>query len=121
LSKKECCAGASLVSSGGRFRISLRERDVCASKPVLAGFDPFSIAVDSEEALRKLAARCVELAIAPGGIQDRGEFGAALDIPDPDGTVLRFLWEPVEFRGQFFGFEFGDGPPRIYDTPRLRS
>jgi catechol-2,3-dioxygenase len=112
--------GVGLSDRDHGFRVSLRERNVCASRPHLDGFDPFAFQVDSEAALQRLVERCAQLGVSHGGIQGRGPFGAALDIPDPDGTVLRFLWEPVEFRDGFWGFEFGrNGAVELYDTPRI--
>ena len=34
--------------------------------------------------------RCAELDIEHGDVDDRGPFGLAMDVADPDGTVLRF-------------------------------
>lgn len=44
-----------------------------------------------------------------------------MDVPDPDGTVLRFFWEREnEETLRFMGLSFeADGPPILYDTPRL--
>jgi hypothetical protein len=58
---------------------------------VLTGFDVFAIEVRSVQDLRDLAARCERLGVAYRGVQDNGEWGAYLDIADPDGTVVRFL------------------------------
>jgi hypothetical protein len=50
-----------------------------------------------------------------------GDFGLALDIADPDGTLLRFVAGPhTGPSGGFAGIEFGSGPPIVYDQPRLR-
>ena len=65
--------------------------------------------------------RCVELGIEHGDVHDRGDFGIAMGIADPDGTVLRFVAGPrTGPPGGLAGIEFGPGPPNIYDQPRLR-
>ena len=65
--------------------------------------------------------RCAELGIEHGDVHDRGDFGIAMDIADPDGTVLRFVaGAHTGPPGAFAGIEFGSGPPIIYDQPRLR-
>ena len=100
--------------------IGLREREYCASAPVLDGFDVCAFAVNTPDEMMTVTARCAELGIAHGEIEDRGEFGVAMDVPDPDGTVLRFVAGPhIGPVGTFFGLEFGAGPPTFYDQPRL--
>ncbi len=70
--------------------------------------------------MTSVIARCDELGIAHGDVHDRGEFGIAMDIADPDGTVLRFVAGPhTGTPGTFAGLEFGPGPPIIYHQPRL--
>jgi len=75
----------------------------------------------SRQALADLAANCDRLAIGHGPIQDRGPNEAAVDVPDPDGTVLRFILEREnEETLRFTGLSFDTGmPPAFYDTPRL--
>ena len=75
----------------------------------------------NREALADLAAKCDRLGIEHGPIQDRGPNEAVVDVPDPDGTVLRFFWEREdEETSRFLGLSFGaDGQPAFYDTPRL--
>ncbi|MEV2268189.1 VOC family protein [Nonomuraea africana] len=112
--------GVQLSAADGGFAIALRERAFCASTPDLDGFDAFALEVESVAALHELAARCERLAIACGGVQDRGEYGANLDIPDPDGTVLRFLAGNVIGPGAFLGVDLdGEGRPSIYAEPKL--
>ena len=113
--------GAALRSPEAGFSFALRERQYCASQPDLAGFDVVSVHMASREALAELAAKCDRLGIGHGPIQDRGPNEAIVDVPDPDGTVLRFLWEREnEETLRFAGLSFGaDGPPTVYDTPRL--
>ena len=113
--------GVVLADHAAGFVIGLRQREYCASTPVLDGFDVCAFMVDAPEQMETVAARCVELGIAHEDIQDRGEFGIAMDVPDPDGTVLRFVAGPhTGPAGTFFGLEFGAGAPTRYDQPRLR-
>jgi catechol 2,3-dioxygenase-like lactoylglutathione lyase family enzyme len=112
--------GVVLADHAAGFVIGLREREYCASSPVLDGFDVCAFMVETVDQMSAVVARCDELGIAHGEIHDRGEFGIAMDVPDPDGTVLRFVaglhsGPP----GAFAGVEFGPGPPGIYHQPRL--
>jgi catechol 2,3-dioxygenase-like lactoylglutathione lyase family enzyme len=110
--------GAVLVHRPTGFLIGLRDRQVVPGSPVLAGFDAFSIGVSSVDALHRLRDRCDRFGIDHGEPVDRGPGGWHLDVPDPDGTVVRFL-SPVEDVG-FAGVEFfADGTMTFYDRPRL--
>ena len=113
--------GAALRSPEASFLIALRQREFCASQPDLAGFDVVALNLATRQALTRFAARCDRLGIEHSPVQDRGPDEAVVDVPDPDGTVLRFLWErQSEQRMRFIGLSFdGDGPPACYDTPRL--
>ena len=112
--------GVVLADHAAGFVIGLRQREYCASTPVLDGFDVCAFMVSTPEQMVTVAARCVELGIAHGDIHDRGEFGIAMDVADPDGTVLRFVAGPhTGPSGTFAGLEFGAGPPTHYDQPRL--
>lgn len=112
--------GVSLVDRAVGFAIALRDRQFSASTPNLAGFDYVALAVATREALHDLAAKCDRLAITHGGVRDNGPFGSNLDVPDPDGTVLRFLWEAPGAPTTFVGIEFdASGKPSTYDTPRF--
>lgn len=112
--------GVVLADHAAGFVIGLRQREYCASTPVLQGFDVCAFEVSSPEEMMAVVARCVELGIAHDEIQDRGEFGIAMDVPDPDGTVLRFVAGPhTGPPGTFFGLEFGTGALTRYDQPRL--
>ena len=51
--------------------------------------------VSAPEQMMTVGARCAELGIAHGDVHDRGEFGIAMDVADPDGTVLRFVADPL--------------------------
>jgi hypothetical protein len=110
------------MDPAGGFGIALRDRECCAGKPVLTGFDAFALEADSVAALHRLAERCERLGVAHGGVQDRGAYGASLDIADPDGTVLRFLANNPINEGRFLGVAFDDdGQPILYTTPKLTA
>jgi catechol-2,3-dioxygenase len=83
--------GAALRSPEAGLVFALRERQFCASQPNLAGFDLVALRMASREALAELAAKCDRLGIEHSPVQDRGPSEAVVDVPDPDGTVLRFL------------------------------
>lgn len=96
--------GAQLVDPTTGLGIALREREFCASRPDLTGFDPFAIEVESLDALHALAARCDGLGVAHGGVRDRGAYGANHPIVP----------------GRFLGVEFTvDGQSTVYASPRL--
>ena len=110
--------GAGLIDPQGRFNISLRDRSVCASQPDLHGFDVVAFLPASRSVLEDMVARCERLGVGHNGVQDTPA-GALLDVPDPDGTVLRFyhFTDPTEgFTGVLFrhGQHVGN-----YHTPRL--
>ena len=108
--------------------IGLREREYCASSPVLDGFDICAFMLRTAEEISTVIDQCAKLGIEHGDVHDRGEFGIAMDefgiamdIADPDGTVLRFVaGAHTGPPGAFAGIEFGSGPPIVYDQPRLR-
>lgn len=109
--------GAGLMDPDGRFSVGLRDRAVCASRPDLRGFDVVAFRPASRAVLDDLAAHCTHLGVEHRGIQDTPG-GAVLDIPDPDGTVLRFYHFTAPTEG-FMGVEFRDG--RVvgtFDAPR---
>jgi catechol 2,3-dioxygenase-like lactoylglutathione lyase family enzyme len=110
--------GAGLVDEQGRFAVALREREACAGRPSLDGFDVVAFLPDGEDVLRELVARCERLGVAHHGIR-RTPDGAVLDVPDPDGTVLRFYHYTGPLTG-FTGIESRDGAyTGRYDVPRL--
>ena len=112
--------GVVLADHDAGFVIGLRERAYCASSPVLEGFDVCAFMVESPEQMAAVIARCDDLGIAHGDVDDRCPFGQALDVPDPDGTVLRFVAGPhTGPPGGFAGVDFSAGPPTVYDQPRL--
>ena len=110
--------GAALIDPEQRFNIALRDRSVCASQPDLNGFDVVAFLPSTRTVLEDLAERCAHLGISRSDIQD-GPEGSRLDVPDPDGTVLRFYHFTAPTEG-FTGIEYREG--RLvgsYDTPRL--
>ena len=113
--------GAALRSPEAAVVLALRERQFCPSQPSLAGFDLVALRMASRKALAELAARCDRLGIEHSPVQARGPGEAVVDVPDPDGTVLRFFWEhETEQTLRFIGLCFDSaGPPEFYDVPRL--
>jgi catechol 2,3-dioxygenase-like lactoylglutathione lyase family enzyme len=110
--------GAALLDPLGRFNIALRDRSVCASQPNLDGFDVVAFLPKSRSLLDELVERCERLGVAHNGICATPA-GDRLDIPDPDGTVLRFYHFTAPTEG-FIGVEFRDGEVvGTYQTPRL--
>jgi catechol 2,3-dioxygenase-like lactoylglutathione lyase family enzyme len=110
--------GAGLIDPQQRFNIALRDRSVCASQPDLDGFDVVAFLPSSRTVLEDLAERCDRLGVARSEIQD-GPEGSRLDVPDPDGTVLRFYHFTAPTEG-FTGVEYRGGQlVRWYETPRL--
>jgi catechol 2,3-dioxygenase-like lactoylglutathione lyase family enzyme len=111
--------GAGLIDPQGRFNIALRDRSVCAAQPNLRGFDIIAFVPASRAVLDDIVGRCDRLGTAHSGIQDTPA-GPRLDVPDPDGTVLRFyhFTDPTD---RFTGIETRDGHHvGTYQTPRLR-
>jgi catechol 2,3-dioxygenase-like lactoylglutathione lyase family enzyme len=115
--------GAALFSREGGFSLALRERAFCASQPNLSGFDPFSLHIATRADLEEILERCDRLGIEHSPLQDRGPREAILDVPDPDGTVLRFYWVGAsDDDDRFTGIAFDDlGEVSFYDTPRLAT
>jgi hypothetical protein len=113
--------GAALRSPEAQFVVALRERQFCTGQPSLAGFDLVALHMSSRETLADLAAKCDRLGIEHSPVQDRGPDEAVVEVPDPDGTVLRFFWEREnEETLRFLGLSFdAGGPPTFYQTPRL--
>jgi catechol 2,3-dioxygenase-like lactoylglutathione lyase family enzyme len=113
--------GAALRSPEAQFVVALRERQFCTGQPRLAGFDLVGLHMSSRETLAGLSAKCDRLGIEHSPVQDRGPDEAVVEVPDPDGTALRFFWErESEETLRFLRLSFdADGPPAFYHTPRL--
>jgi catechol 2,3-dioxygenase-like lactoylglutathione lyase family enzyme len=110
--------GAALIDPRGRFNIALRDRTVCAGQPDLRGFDVLAFVPATRAVLDDMVSRCERLGIEHSGIQPTPA-GPRLDIPDPDGTVLRFyhFTDPTD---GFIGVQTQDGRHvGSYETPRL--
>lgn len=113
--------GAALRSDEGGFSFAFRLRGHCPGQPSLEGFDVVALHVADRDALVHLHERCDRLGVACSPVQDRGEHEAIVDVPDPDGTVLRFYWVDESADSSFVGMVFeGSGPPRFTSEPRLR-
>ncbi|NED96574.1 VOC family protein [Phytoactinopolyspora alkaliphila] len=112
--------GAVLVDREAGFLIGLRRRDAVSGSPRFPGFDLFTMGLSSVEALDELAAHCDDVGIEHGELLDRGPDGTQLDIPDPDGTVIRFLSPLGDDGPAFAGVELSAaGQMTFYSTPRL--
>src|SRR3954454_21439261 len=83
--------GVVLADHEAGFVIGLRQREYCASGPILDGFDVCAFMLRSPADMTTVLDRSAELGIEHGDVHDRGDFGVAMDVPDPDGTVLRFV------------------------------
>jgi catechol 2,3-dioxygenase-like lactoylglutathione lyase family enzyme len=110
--------GAGLIDPRERFCIALRDRTVCAGTPRLDGFDVFAFTPASRAVLDEIIARCERYGIRHAEPYDTPA-GTILDVPDPDGTVLRFYHFTAGTTG-FTGIESRDGAiVGSYSRPRL--
>jgi catechol 2,3-dioxygenase-like lactoylglutathione lyase family enzyme len=110
--------GAGLIDPHGRFCIALRDRTVCAGTPRLDGFDVLAFTPSSRAVLDEIMARCRRYGIAHAEPHDTPA-GTILDVPDPDGTVLRFYHFTAGTAG-FTGIESRAGAiVGSYPEPRL--
>lgn len=104
------------------FLIGLQCRATVSGMPPLPDFDLFSIGVPLLAALRDLIARCESLDVACGELVDDGPDGIHVDVPDPDGTLVRFRTQFPADGPAFCGMEHhANGTVTIYDTPRLTA
>jgi catechol 2,3-dioxygenase-like lactoylglutathione lyase family enzyme len=109
--------GASLLDRDGGYEIALRDKAVCAGT-ISQGFDFFALSAPSRALLDDVAARCDRLGVIHSGILDVPGMGAGMDIPDPDGTVVRVVWTNPD-RPPFLGVEADkNGTGQAYFTPR---
>jgi catechol 2,3-dioxygenase-like lactoylglutathione lyase family enzyme len=112
--------GVSLLDSDGGFEIALRQREYCAGQPQLAGFDVVALRSPSEQLLAAIAERCDRLGIQHTDVWGYPGYGAGMDIPDPDGTLVRIVWHDPQCPSGFLGVAFdADGQPQAYRQPRL--
>jgi catechol 2,3-dioxygenase-like lactoylglutathione lyase family enzyme len=113
--------GAVFINRSNDVVVALRDREVIPGQPEFAGFDLFALQVASRAGLDEVIAHCDRLGVKHTEIHERGPDGAALDVPDPDGTVVRFIWPGEANVPGFAGVESGSaGAVTFYDTPRLR-
>jgi catechol 2,3-dioxygenase-like lactoylglutathione lyase family enzyme len=113
--------GASLLDRDGGYEIALRDKKVCAGTFDPRGFDMFALTAASRATLDDIAARCDRLGVAHSGVHDFPIFGAGMDIPDPDSTVIRVVWMDPDFP-PFLGIESDeDGAMHPYFSPRLNN
>jgi hypothetical protein len=111
--------GAGLIDPQGRFNIALRDRSACANQPDLRGFDVVAFLPASRSVLDDMIGRCDRLGVAHDGIEETPA-GPRFDIPDPDGTMLRF-YHFTASTDAFTGVETRDRQyVGTYHTPRLR-
>jgi catechol 2,3-dioxygenase-like lactoylglutathione lyase family enzyme len=110
--------GAGLIDPQGRFCIALRDRTVCAGTPSLDGFDVVAFTPPSRAVLDDIITRCERHGIKHAEPYDTPA-GTILDVPDPDGTVVRFYHFTAGTDG-FTGVESRDGAiVGSYQEPRL--
>lgn len=110
--------GVVLFHRGGDFSIALRDREVIPGRPLLDRFDLFSVGVPRREVLDELLERCEQMGTPHGQLEDRPD-GTVLDIPDPDGTIIRcyhYTWSHDRFTGVAFE---DDGAVELYHSSRL--
>jgi catechol 2,3-dioxygenase-like lactoylglutathione lyase family enzyme len=112
--------GVSLLDRDGGFEITLRQREFCVGKPSLAGFDVFALTSPTEELVAAIAERCDRLGVTHTEVWRSAGYGAGMDIPDPDGTLVRIAWHDPQRPSGFLGVAFdADGRPQPYHQPRL--
>jgi catechol 2,3-dioxygenase-like lactoylglutathione lyase family enzyme len=114
--------GVSLLDRDAGFEIALRQREYCAGAPRLAGFDVFALRSPTRELMDTIAERCDRFGIQHTGVQEVPGYGAGMDIPDPDGTLVRIVWHDPQggLTSGFLGVATdAEGTPQPYRTPRL--
>jgi catechol 2,3-dioxygenase-like lactoylglutathione lyase family enzyme len=113
--------GVSLLDRDGGFEIALRQREYCAGPPSLAGFDVFALRAPTEDLVTTMAERCDRLGVQRTEVQRIPGYGAGVDIPDPDGTLVRIVWHDPSRPPGFLGAAAdADGRPLAYYEPRLK-
>lgn len=112
--------GAGLIDPQARFCVALRDRRVCAGTPSLDGFDVVAFLPATRSVLEVIISRCERFGFAYAAPHDTPA-GTMLDVPDPDGTVLRFYHYTAGTDG-FTGIESRNGAiVGTYAEPRLTS
>jgi catechol 2,3-dioxygenase-like lactoylglutathione lyase family enzyme len=112
--------GAVLADRDSGFVIALRDREFCANRPNLSGFDVVAFEIADRDSFHRIVARWDELGLEHTEVWDGGHYGIGVDLPDPDGTVLRFLCDNPIGRAKFSGVAYDEnGQVTFYDTPKL--
>jgi catechol 2,3-dioxygenase-like lactoylglutathione lyase family enzyme len=112
--------GAVLADQDSGFVIALRDRDLCANRPDLSGFDVVGFEIADRDTFHQIVARWDELGLEHTEVWDGGHYGLSVDLHDPDGTALRFLCDDPIGRTRFNGVAYdADGQVTYYDTPKL--
>jgi catechol 2,3-dioxygenase-like lactoylglutathione lyase family enzyme len=112
--------GVQLLDRGAGFEIALRQTEYCAGPPRLAGFEIVALRAPDEAVVDAVAARCDRLGVAHTAIMRIPGYVTGMDIPDPDGTVIRILWHDPFGMSGFLGVEYdAAGRPNRYREPRI--
>jgi catechol 2,3-dioxygenase-like lactoylglutathione lyase family enzyme len=112
--------GAVLADHDSGFVVALRDRDLCPNRPDLSGFDVVGFEIADRDTFHQIVARWDELGLDHTEVWDGGQYGLSVDLPDPDGTVLRFLCDSPIGRTKFSGVAYDeDGQVTFYDIPQL--
>lgn len=112
--------GVQLLDRDAGWEIALRQVDYCAGPPRLTGFEILALRAPEEAVVDAVAGRCDQLGVAHTEISRLPGYVTGMDIPDPDGTVIRILWHDPRGMSGFLGVEYdADGRPTPYREPRL--
>jgi catechol 2,3-dioxygenase-like lactoylglutathione lyase family enzyme len=112
--------GVQLLDRDGGFEIALRQAEYCAGSPRLTGFEIVALRAPDDAAVEAVAARCDRLGVGHTEIMRIPGYVTGMDIPDPDGTVIRILWHDPRGMSGFLGVEYDvDGRPSAYREPRI--
>ncbi len=80
----------------------------------------FALRSAAKELLTTIAERCDRLGIQRTQVRGYPGYGAVLDIPDPDGTLVRIIWHDPQGPSGFLGVAFdADRRSQQYSQPRL--
>lgn len=96
------------------------DRAFSTNQPALDGFDVVAFELTSRQAITDLTTRWDDLDIPHTGLRDLGTNGVSVDVADPDGTVLRFLYDTIVGRDGFVGVATETpGQFTLYDNPKF--
>jgi hypothetical protein len=80
----------------------------------------FALRAPTKELVTTIAERCDRLGSQHTQVWHYPGYGAGLDIPDPDRTLVRILWHDPHRPSGFLGVAFdAEGRPEPYRQPRL--